>query len=435
MDFFNLSPLDNRYYDKVSSLRYFLSDFGINKIRFDIEIEYFKDVVEYLHHYRDDNFTIDFDKNSFARIKEIEKTTNHDIKAIEYYIRENVLENKEFDYYKYHNLIHFCLTSQDINSLTNTLSIKYSVEKVIIPSLYKLLSVLEFVIGSWNMVNIISRTHGQPAVTTSMGKEIQVFYSRLIVQYKKLQNYEYSSKFGGAVGNLNAHYFSCPDKYWDSFMDEFCKSFKVKRNKVTTQIDHYDNITEVFDIIKRINTILIDLNVDIWLYISINYFKLKTISGEVGSSTMPHKVNPINFENSEGNLYMANGILNIFSQKLPISRYQRDLSDSTICRNFGTAFGYSLLAYESLITGLNKLEINRIPIEKDLNSNWSILTEAIQCVMKTENIDNAYEIIKNHSRGLDTEFTKDTYLELVNSLDISNENKERLLKLTPQYYY
>tara|TARA_Y100000389_G_C17410968_1_gene490886 strand:+ start:227 stop:1534 length:1308 start_codon:yes stop_codon:yes gene_type:complete len=435
MDFFNISPLDNRYYDKVSGLRYFLSDLGINKIRFDIEIEYFKEIVEYLFGYKNNNFSLDFNKETFTEIKEEEKKTNHDIKAIEYVIRKLVKKNTEFDYYKYHNYIHFSLTSQDINSLTNTLSLKYSVEQIMIPSLSQILSILDFMKGNWINVNMISRTHGQPAVTTSMGKELHVFYSRLSVQLNKLVKYNYTTKFGGAVGNLNAHYFSHPEKNWETFMDNFCTSLGVTRNKVTTQVDHYDNLTELFDIFKRINTILIDLNVDIWLYISINYFKLKTVSDEVGSSTMPHKVNPINFENSEGNLHMANGIFNVFTQKLPISRYQRDLSDSTICRNFGVAFGYTLLAYESIISGLNKLEINRDSIDKDLENNWSILTEAVQCVMKTEHIDNAYEIIKNHSRGRETEFNKETYLELVNNLELSNENKMRLSNLTPKNYF
>jgi adenylosuccinate lyase len=432
MDFFNISPLDNRYYDKVSSLRYFLSDFGVNKIRFDIEIHYFKAIVEYLHGIKVNNLNLEFTNEKLKEIREIEKNTNHDIKAIEYYIRNKVLQT---EYNQFHNLIHFALTSQDINSLTNTLSLKYSVEKVIIPCISKLMAVLEYSSANWINVNMMSRTHGQPAVTTSMGKELKVFYSRLYKQLTKLVEYTWSTKFGGAVGNLNAHYFSYPNKHWDSFMDNFCKKFDITRNKWTTQVDHYDNLTELFDILKRINTILIDLNADIWMYISINYFKLKTISSEVGSSTMPHKVNPINFENSEGNLYMANGLLNVFSQKLPISRYQRDLTDSTICRNFGSAFGYCILAYESLITGLNKLEINRPVIENDLNDNWSILTEAVQCVMKTENIDNAYEKVKNHSRGLESGFTKDTYISLVKSLEISSENKQRLLNLTPTNYF
>lgn len=435
MDFFNISPLDNRYYNKVSDLRFFLSDYGINKIRFDTEIAYFKEIVKYIHGYENPDFNLKFNEMAFNRIKEIEKTTNHDIKAIEYYIREKLLENKENDYYKYHNLIHFALTSQDINSFTNSLSVKLTVQKIILPKLLNITAILEYMSYNWTTANMLSRTHGQPAVTTSMGKELEVFNSRLLVQIKKLSEYQYSTKFGGAVGNLNAHYFSYPGKHWELFMNYFCNKFELKRNKVTTQIDHYDNLTEIFDIVKRINTILIDLSVDIWMYISINYFKLKTIKTEVGSSTMPHKVNPINFENSEGNLYMANGVFSVFSNKLPISRYQRDLSDSTIARNFGVAFGYSLLAYESLITGLNKLEINREVIDNDLNENWSILTEAIQCVMKTEGKDNAYELIKEHSRGATSKFDQKWYLDLVNSLDISTENKERLQRLTPTKYF
>ena len=432
MDFFNISPLDNRYYDKVTSLRYFLSDFGVNEIRFNIEVHYFKAIVQYLHNIEVNSLNIEFTEETLSEIRDIEKKTNHDIKAIEYYIRDKVLLT---EYKDYNNLIHFALTSQDINSLTNTLSLKLAVENVLVPCLTNIMAVLEYLGDNWINVNMMSRTHGQPAVTTSMGKEIKVFWSRLSKQVKKLVDYEWTTKFGGAVGNLNAHYFAYPEKHWDSFMDTFCKTFNVKRNKLTTQVDHYDNLTELFDILKRINTIFIDLNADIWMYISINYFKLKTVSSEVGSSTMPHKVNPINFENSEGNLYMANGILNVFSQKLPISRYQRDLTDSTICRNFGAGFGYCLLAYESLLTGLNKLEINRPVIENDLDDNWSILTEAVQCVMKTENIDDAYEKVKNHSRGLETKFNKETYISLVESLELSDENKQRLLNLTPTNYF
>ena len=274
MDFFNISPLDNRYYDKVSSLRYFLSDFGVNKIRFDIEIHYFKAIVEYLHGIKVNNLNLEFTNETLKEIREIEKNTNHDIKAIEYYIRNKVLQT---EYNQFHNLIHFALTSQDINSLTNTLSLKYSVEKVIIPCISKLMAVLEYSSANWINVNMMSRTHGQPAVTTSMGKELKVFYSRLYKQLTKLVEYTWSTKFGGAVGNLNAHYFSYPNKHWDSFMDNICKNFDITRNKWTTQVDHYDNLTELFDILKRINTILIDLNADIWMYISINYFKLKNV--------------------------------------------------------------------------------------------------------------------------------------------------------------
>ncbi len=280
---------------------------------------------------------------------------------------------------------------------------------------------------------MISKTHGQCAVTTSIGKELLVFHSRLSIQILKLEEIKYTSKFGGAVGNLNAHYFCFEDIDWDEIMDSFLlEEFKITRNKYTTQIDHYDNLCEIFDIIRRINVILLDLNQDIWLYISNNYFKLKINPLEIGSSTMPHKVNPINFENSEGNLHLANSLLNMFSNKLPVSRLQRDLTDSTISRNFGSALGYSMISYNSLLKGLDKLEINRKCISQDLDDNWAILMEPIQCLMKTENIKDSYEIIKVISRG--KHISKETYLEIVSDLPLSTENKNKLIELTPQTY-
>ena len=436
---FNICPLDNRYYDVTRILSHYVSDYGINKIRCEIEIKYFLMLIQKVLNVNIKHsesiyikqFYKLFDDKSFMEIKNIEKKTNHDIKAIEYFLKKKLSDfvciEKHLEY------IHFGLTSQDVNSVTNTLCLKRTLEEVIMPKISDIIQILNNLGTTWQHIPMISKTHGQSAVTTTMGKELKVFWSRLNIQYDKLKNLKYTSKFGGAVGNLNSHYFCMENINWNIFMDEFLlEEFDIHRNQYTTQIDHYDNLCEIFDILRRINVILIDLNQDVWLYISNNFFKLKINSGEIGSSTMPHKVNPINFENSEGNLHLANSMLNMFSNKLPISRLQRDLTDSTISRNFGTAFGYSLLAYESLIKGLNKLEINSECIENDIDNNWVILTEAIQCLMKTENITNSYEIIKDISRG--KHMTKESYLETIEKLPLCEENKKKLLNLTPQTY-
>ena len=435
---FQISPPDSRYAKLTASISNIASDFGLNKIRCEIEIEYL--ILLYnktnqipLSDETEQNLReiyTQFTAEDYSNIREIEKTTNHDIKAIEYFIKSKI---NLFDKQNLSIFVHFALTSQDINSVANTLTIKRSLEQVLLPSLEKISDKLNNLSINWFRTYMMSKTHGQPAVTTTMGKEIQVFKSRLDIQLSKLRSIEYSSKFGGAVGNLNAHYISYPNKDWDTIMNNFLETtFVIKRNKWTTQIDHYDNLGEVFDILKRINTILLDLNQDIWLYISNEYFKLKQNKNETGSSTMPHKVNPINFENSEGNIYMANALLATFSQKLPVSRLQRDLTDSTISRNFGLAFSYCLISYTSLLKGLDKIMINEKKLNSDLNNNWSILTEAIQCVMKTEHISDAYEQMKEKSRGKN--FTQEDYLSIVKELNISQENKKRLLLLTPQTY-
>ena len=433
---FNISPLDNRYKNKCDSLREYVSDFGFNKIRYEVELKYFEFLLDTLY-----NKQVSFNKliNKFSvedlqSIREIESKTNHDVKSIEYFIKNQLESKEEFkDIVKYKELVHFALTSQDINSVANTILLKRSIENVIVPKIKSIISVLLDYSDKWCYIVMMSKTHGQPAVTTSMGKEIKVFIERLVRQLDLLDNFSYITKFGGAVGNLNAHYFCYKDVNWDQKFESFLfKSFNLYRNRFTTQIDHYDNFSEIFDIIKRINIILIDLNQDFWTYISQNYFILKKKEGEVGSSTMPHKINPINFENSEGNLYMANSLLNMMSQKLPISRLQRDLTDSTITRNIGVALSYSLLAYQSLEAGLSKIDINTNALNKDLDDNWCILTEAIQCIMKTELKDNAYEAMKEVSRG--KKINKEEYLNIVKSLDISSLSKDKLLKLTPCSY-
>lgn len=425
----NISPIDNRYSNICDSLREYVSDYGINKIRFDIEMRYLRFLLKLLFNYKFDISSF-INMYSLEKIRNYEKETNHDIKAIEYFIKHILHLNDNFND-KYCEFVHFGLTSQDINSLTNTLSIKYSLENSLLPKFESILTNIKDKIEQWKHISMMSRTHGQPAVTTSMGKEFMVYYSRLQKQITALNNIKYTTKFGGAVGNLSAHYF-CYDKInWNEQMDIFLESeYNVGRNRYTTQVDHYDNLSEIFDIIRRINVILLDFNTDIWLYISQNYFKLKLKENEVGSSTMPHKVNPINFENSEGNLHLANALLNMFSNKLPISRLQRDLTDSTISRNFGTALSYCLIAYSSLEKGLDKLEINEDAINSDLSENWSILMEAVQSKMKTEFIKDSYEKIKSISRG--KRITEAEYINIIEQLDI--KDKSRLFELTPFIY-
>lgn len=428
----NISPLDNRYKDKANQLRPFVSDFGLNKIRTEIELRYFSFFLKRVFNVNInlDNIIEDFSLDDLALIKNIESKTNHDVKSIEYFLKDKI---QSYDVAKkYSEFIHFGLTSQDINSLANILIIKNSLNNVLIPTLEKIIQILDVYGNIWRTNVMISKTHGQPAVTTSMGKELRVFSERIKKQLNQLIDYNYSTKFGGAVGNLNAHYFCYESIDWDKEFDTFLETFGVKRHRLTTQIDHYDNLSEVFDIIKRINIILIDLNQDIWLYISQNYFTLKRKKGEVGSSTMPHKINPINFENSEGNLYVANSLLRMMSDKLPISRLQRDLTDSTITRNIGVALSHCLISYDSLLSGLGKIEINYDTINKDIEGNWAILMEPVQCIMKTEMIPNAYEFTKDISRG--NVVTKDIYLDIVDNLDLSQRNKTKLLNLTPASY-
>lgn len=418
-----LSPLDTRYKKSTEVLTLYLSDKAVTYYRHHIEINYLKSLVKTLHN-EDINFSYNCD---YDKIKEIEKTTNHDIKAIEYYIKDNLD--------KYKNLVHFGLTSQDINSLTNSLILRETVKNIFVPNIENIVDDLKIKIEEWHNIPMLARTHGQPATPTTISKELKVFKTRLENQIIKLKEYKWTTKFGGATGNLNAHKLCYPEINWYEWMDNFIfTNYKIKRNQYTTQVDHYDNITELFDIIKRINLILLDLNTDVWLYISIDYFKLNINKDEVGSSTMPHKVNPINFENSEGNIHMANGILNTFISKLPVSRYQRDLSDSTICRNFGVAFGHCLLAYKNTLKGLRKITINSSRIAYDLNKNWAILTEAVQYMMKKEGIDDAYEQMKEIVRT-DKKFKKEDYINLIENLEgISDDSREILLNLTPFNY-
>jgi len=364
----NITPIDGRYRKKVIVLNRYFSELSFNSYRILIEIEYLislgklniydnlnEDKINFLR-----NIYLSFDLEECKKLKEIENEIKHDVKAIEYYIKSK-LDN----YPKIKNLVHFALTSQDINSSANILMIKDSINEVLIPKVENILFNLNEKILEWSNIVILSMTHGQPASPTYLGKELLVFYSRVEKQINKLKNIKYATKFGGAVGNFNAHFYAFSHINWFEFADDFTAKLGLERNIYTTQIDNYDNYTEVFDILKRINTIFVDFCQDMWLYISRNILKQKIVNKEVGSSTMPHKVNPINFENAEGNLQLSNSLLEFFSRKLPVSRMQRDLTDSTILRNVGTAFSYSLIAYQSILEGMDKIDVNRQVIKKE----------------------------------------------------------------------
>jgi len=436
----NISPIDGRYKNKTIQLKDYFSEYALFKYRCYIEIKYLIELgkLEIIEINEIDKKHINKIYNDFCidnalKIKEIEKTTNHDIKALEYYIRQELddkLVNKNIL-----NFVHFGLTSQDINSSSYALSIKNFNTNKLIPLLNEVLENIKVKSRESCQTVILAKTHGQPASPTNMGKELNVFYERLNLQIEKLKNIEYTTKFGGATGNLNAHKFCYPNIDWVSFSNKFINLLGLVRNQTTTQIDHYDNYSEVFDILKRINVILIDFCQDIWLYISNNYFKLKIKKNEVGSSAMPHKVNPINFENAEGNLYLSNAILQLFTQKLPISRLQRDLTDSTILRNIGSAYSYMYIALLSISEGINKLDLNTKVIEKDLNDNYLVVAEAIQSKLKTLNIPNSYEKIKEITRNYDSILQlKEKIKTFINSLDIEQQNKDLLINLSSSNY-
>ena len=433
----NISPIDNRYKHKCDLLREYVSDFGFNKIRYEVELKYFAFLLKLIYNKNVSfNHLIDeFSVSDLKSIREIESKTNHDVKSIEYFIKNQLVENNKFnDLVKYKELIHFALSSQDINSVANTILLKRSIEMVIIPKIKNIISKLEEYSIKWEKSVMMSKTHGQPAVTTSMGKEIKVFNERLKRQLTLLTKFNYTTKFGGAVGNLNAHYF-CYDKInWDNrFNDFLIENFDLTRNRYTTQIDHYDNFSEIFDIIKRINIILIDLNQDFWTYISQNYFIFEKKDKEVGSSTMPHKINPINFENAEGNLLYTNSILEFFSRKLPISRLQRDLTDSTVLRNIGVVFGHIELSFNNIRKGLQKLIINNTEITKDLNNNQMIISEAIQIILKKYGYKNSYEKMKEFTRK-NEQINKEMINLFVLSLDVKQEIKEKIINLNVEDY-
>lgn len=436
-----ISPIDGRYRNKVDELAIYFSEYGLIRYRVYVEIEYFIALVDLpipqLHKFNKKYFLdlrkiyTDFSLEDAQRIKDIEAITNHDVKAVEYFIKEkfDLLKLEEFK-----EFIHFGLTSQDINNTAIPYSLKMAATEVYYPSLDDVIKKLKQQSTEWQNIPMLAHTHGQPASPTRLGKEIEVFIERLEVQYNQLLAIPYSAKFGGATGNFNAHVVAYPEIDWKAFGNAFVDGvLGLNRSQVTTQIEHYDNLAAFFDALKRINNILIDLNRDIWTYISMEYFKQRISKGEVGSSTMPHKVNPIDFENSEGNLGMANAILEHLSAKLPISRMQRDLTDSTVLRNIGVPIAHTLIAFKSLLKGLDKLIINQEKIKRDLEHNWAVVSEGIQTILRREGYPNPYEALKELTRT-NTFIDAEAIKQFVGTLKVSKQIKEELISITPFNY-
>ena len=436
-----ISPLDGRYHNKVSELSPYFSEFALIRYRVRVEVEYFIALCSHpLPQLEkvDDNLLVgarkiftEFSMEDALRVKEIESVTNHDVKAVEYFIKEKLVEmgiGSEKEY------VHFGLTSQDVNNTAVPLSMKEAVQDVYLPVLDEVIAILVSYASDWKNLSMLARTHGQPASPTTLGKEMAVFAERLQEQKRQLLSIPYSAKFGGATGNFNAHMVAYPQIDWVQFANEFIKDkLGLSRLQTTTQIEHYDNMAALFDAIKRINTILLDFNRDIWTYISFDYFKQKIKEGEVGSSAMPHKVNPIDFENSEGNLGIANAVFEHLSAKLPISRLQRDLTDSTVLRNIGVPFGHTVLAMKSLLKGLGKLLLNEQKIEKDLLDNWSVVAEAIQTILRREGYPNPYEALKDLTRT-NVKIDEHSMKAFIQQLEVGDAVKNELLAITPFNY-
>ena len=436
-----ISPLDGRYRQKVTELDLYFSEFGLIRYRLMVEIEYFIALcnipLPQLLDFKKDNFKVlrsiyeDFDLTEAEKIKEREKVTNHDIKAIEYYLKERFFQS---GWGNWSEFIHFGLTSQDINNTAIPLSLKDAMINVYFPILYELRETLAAFADDWKDIPMLSRTHGQPASPTRLGKEIEVFISRIDGQIKYFGQIPYSAKFGGATGNFNAHKVAYPDIDWLSFANNFVnEELGLERSQPTTQIEHYDNLAALFDNMRRINVILTDLARDFWLYISMDYFRQKIKKGEIGSSAMPHKVNPIDFENGEGNLGYANAIFEHLSMKLPISRLQRDLTDSTVLRNIGVPIGHSLIAFNSLLKGLNKLIVNREKIKSDLENNWAVVAEAIQTILRREGYPNPYEALLDLTRT-NQKITFESITNFIENLDINDNVKAELKAISPFNY-
>ena len=436
-----ISPLDGRYYKTVNQLSEYFSEYALIKARVKVEIEYFIALCELplpqLSSFDKAMFSQlrqiveNFSENDALRIKEIEKTTNHDVKAVEYFLKEQ-FDTLQLATYK--EFIHFGLTSQDINNTALPYLIREFHQNVYIQSITNVIDLLKEKEQAWQDVAMLAHTHGQPASPTNLGKEIHVFVERIENQLKQLNEISFCGKFGGAVGNFNAHHVAYPNIDWVKFGNLFLKEkLGLTRLQTTTQIEHYDNMAAYFDAIKRINTIILDLDRDIWTYISMEYFRQQVKAGEVGSSAMPHKVNPIDFENSEGNICVANALLEGLARKLPVSRMQRDLTDSTVTRNVGVPLAHSILAYHSLLRGLNKLLLNQEAIDADLEKNWVVVSEAIQTILRREQYPQPYEALKNLTRGK-THITKEVIHEFIYTLQVSDTVKEELKQITPHNY-
>jgi len=436
----SISPVDGRYKRITKPLAPYFSELGLFKYRIQVEIEYFIHLVQLpipqLKEFDQSLFDklraiyLEFDETGGARIKDIEKVTNHDVKAVEYYIKEKF---DQLGLAGYKEFIHFGLTSQDINNTATPLLIRDGFQLEILPKLEEFMGVLLSLSEAWKDVPMLARTHGQPASPTRLGKEILVFHERVKRQLELLTEVPHSAKFGSASGNFNAHFAAYPDTDWHRFADDFITGLGLKRSFPTTQIEHYDNIAAFCDGIRRINTILIDFSRDVWHYISIEYFKQKISKNEVGSSTMPHKVNPIDFENAEGNLGYANASFEFFASKLPISRLQRDLTDSTVLRNIGVPLAHSFIAYHSLLKGMGKLELNEAKLQEDLENNWVIIGEGIQTILRREGYPEPFEAVKALTRK-NEKITRETIAAFIDELEVSEAVKSELKALTPENY-
>ncbi|MBP5523166.1 MAG: adenylosuccinate lyase [Bacteroidaceae bacterium] len=437
-----VSPIDGRYHGKTKELANYFSEYALIKYRVKVEIEYFIALCELplpqLNGFDTNLFPTlrkiytDFSEADAQRVKDIEKVTNHDVKAVEYFIKEQLDKIGNFEQYK--EFIHFGLTSQDINNTSVPLTIKDALNEVYYPMLIELIDQLKEYAREWQDVSMLAKTHGQPASPTRLGKEIMVYVYRLQEQLDTLKACKISAKFGGATGNYNAHHIAYPEYDWKAFGNKFVsEKLGLEREQWTTQISNYDNLSAVFDAMKRINTIIIDLDRDFWMYVSMEYFKQKIKAGEVGSSAMPHKVNPIDFENSEGNLGMANAILAFLSQKLPISRLQRDLTDSTVLRNVGVPMGHMVIALQSTLKGLRKLLLNEAAINRDLDNCWAVCAEGIQTILRREAYPHPYEALKALTRT-NSAITAESISQFIDQLEVSESVKDELRKITPHSY-
>lgn len=437
-----VSPIDGRYRNKTERLADYFSEYALIRYRIRVEIEYFITLCELplpqLASFNHDLFEQlrdiyrKFDESGAARVKEIEKTTNHDVKAVEYFIKEEFDKIGGLDEYK--EFIHFGLTSQDINNTSVPLSIKEALEEVYYPQVEELIQQLKEYAEEWKDVPMLAKTHGQPASPTRLGKEIEVYVYRLSEQLESLRSCKFTAKFGGATGNFNAHHVAYPTYDWRTFGNQFVsEKLGLEREQWTTQISNYDHMGSIFDAIRRINTIIIDLDRDFWMYISMEYFKQKIKAGEVGSSAMPHKVNPIDYENSEGNLGVANAILQFLAQKLPVSRLQRDLTDSTVLRNVGVPLGHSVIAIQSTLKGLRKLILHEEKLREDLDDTWAVVAEAIQTILRREAYPHPYEALKALTRT-NNKMTEETIHEFIQTLNVSDSVKAELMAITPYNY-
>jgi len=436
-----ISPIDGRYANKTQALGDFFSEYALIKYRIWVELQYFVALIKLplpqLESFPQEKIADlerianRFDVAEAEKVKAIERTTNHDVKAVEYYIKAQL---DQLGLSNYKEFIHFGLTSQDINNTAFPLMLKHAIQAVYLPELTLIIEKLQGLAEEWSTIPMLARTHGQPASPTRLGKELDVFVERLKVQQVQMLSISIKGKFGGATGGMNAHYVTYPNIDWHDFATQFLKEFlDIERAYPTTQIEHYDNLSALFHAMQRIHTILIDLCRDVWTYISMDYFKQKVVKGEVGSSAMPHKVNPIDFENAEGNLGMANAILAHLADKLPVSRLQRDLTDSTVLRNIGVPFGHGLIAFKSILKGLDKLLLNKAKLEADLEANWMVVSEAIQNILRREGYPQPYEALKALTRGKATVSQQDIH-QFIDELSVSPAIKAELKQISPQNY-